>query len=299
MRSDSSVTPAVNSGGVSEPGDASRERSVPSRRFAAGTSGVRGLLLTLLGGYVRSPGQATPTSAFVEALGRFGVREDACRQALARATADGWLRPSREGRYTWWRLSPAFGQFLRLGAERILRFTAAQPDWDGRWLVVLARAAETNRPARHLLRTRLRWAGFGNPAPGTWVNTHTDRAGEAELVLDEAGVRREAQIFVAEHLSGGEASALVRQAWNFDEVEREYEAFLAAFTRPPFSDPLVRLTRLVHDWRRLALIDPELPAELLPAGWRGARAARLFHEQHARWAPAALREWERISARTR
>ncbi|MFC6083979.1 hypothetical protein [Sphaerisporangium aureirubrum] len=32
--------------------------------------------------------------------------------------------------------------------------------------VVLARVAETNRAGRHLLRTRLRWSGFGNPAPG-------------------------------------------------------------------------------------------------------------------------------------
>jgi phenylacetic acid degradation operon negative regulatory protein len=155
-------------------GSASHERFVLSRRYAAGTGGVRGLLITLLGDYVRSAGQPTPTSAFVDALGRFGVKEDACRQALARATADGWLFPSREGRYTWWRLSPDFEQFLKLDAERIFRFTATQPDWDGRGLVVLARAAETNRSGRHLLR----WAGFGNPAPGTWVNTHTDRVGE-------------------------------------------------------------------------------------------------------------------------
>jgi len=36
--------------------------------------------------------------------------------------------------------------------------------------------------------------------------------------------------------------------------------------------------------------------ELLPKGWTGARAARLFHRQHATWVQAATREWERISA---
>jgi phenylacetic acid degradation operon negative regulatory protein len=274
---------------------ASEERFVLSRRYAAGTGGVRGLLITVLGDHVRPAGRPAPTSAFVDALDRFGVKEEACRQALARASADGWLIPEREGRYTWWHLSPAFTQFLNLGAERIFGFTATQPEWDGRWLVVLARAAETNRAGRHLLRTRLRWAGFGNPAPGVWVSTHTDRVGEAELVLDEAGVREEAQIFLSEYLAGGDVSTLVRQAWDLDEVARQYEAFLAEFTRPPSDDPLVGLTQLVHAWRRLALIDPALPDKLLPSGWSGVRAAKLFHRQHAKWEPDATREWERIS----
>src|SRR5215471_4074923 len=100
-------------------GNASPERFVLSRRYAAGTSGVRGLLITLLGDYVRPAGQAAPTSAFIDALGRFGVEEMACRQALIRAGADGWLIPKRDRRYTFWQLSPAFQQFLNLGAERI------------------------------------------------------------------------------------------------------------------------------------------------------------------------------------
>ncbi|MEU6782755.1 PaaX family transcriptional regulator C-terminal domain-containing protein [Nonomuraea angiospora] len=277
---------------------AAEERFVLSRRYAAGTGGVRGLLITVLGNHVRPTGRPAPTSAFVDALGRFGVKEEACRQALARASADGWLMPEREGRYTWWHLSPAFTQFLNLGAERIFGFTATQPEWDGRWLVVLARAAETNRAGRHLLRTRLRWAGFGNPAPGVWVSTHTDRVGEAEFVLDEAGVREEAQVFLSEYLAGGEVSTLVRQAWDLDEVARQYEVFLAEFARTPSNDPLVRLTQLVHAWRRLALVDPALPAKLLPPEWSGARAAKLFRRQHARWEPDGTREWERISRRS-
>ncbi|MFI0444479.1 PaaX family transcriptional regulator C-terminal domain-containing protein [Actinomadura sp. 6N118] len=276
-------------------GNASPERFVLSRRYAAGSGGARGLLITVLGEYVRRARRPAPTSAFIDVLGRLGVDEKACRQALTRASADGWLVSRREGRYVWWRLSPAFEEFLDLGAQRIFGFTATQPEWDRRWLVVLARAAETNRAGRDLLRTRLGWAGFGNPAPGIWISTHTDRVKEAEFVLREAGVHDDAQIFLSEHLAGGDLPTLVRQAWDLDEVEREYEAFLATFTRQPSADPLVRLTQLVHAWRRLPLIDPVLPTELLPAGWSGARAAKLFHRQHAKWLPAGTREWERIS----
>src|SRR5690348_9402518 len=85
-------------------GSASQERFVLSRRYAAGTGGIRGLLITVLGDYVRPARQPAPTSAFIDALGRLGVEEAACRQALARASTDGWLVPRRDGRYTWWRL---------------------------------------------------------------------------------------------------------------------------------------------------------------------------------------------------
>lgn len=276
-------------------GDASRERFILSRRYAAGTGGVRGLLITVLGDYVRPAGRPAPTSAFIDIMGRLGVEEMTCRQALNRAAADGWLVRSMVGRHTWWELSPACAQFLHLGASRIFGAVPTQAGWDRRWLVVLARAAETNRAGRHLLRTRFRWGGFGNPAPGIWVSTRTGRVREVEQVLQEAGVHDEAQIFLSEYLAGGDLSTLVRQAWDLDEVAREYEAFLSAFARPPSDDPLVRVTRLVHAWRNVLLIDPALPEELLPPGWIGIRAARVFHRLHAEWEPAALREWDRIS----
>jgi phenylacetic acid degradation operon negative regulatory protein len=280
-------------------GAGTEARFVLSRRYAAGVGGVRGLLITVLGDYALPAGRPAPTSAFIDALGRLGVEEAACRQALIRAAADGWLVAERTGRFTWWRLTPAFEGFLTMGTERIFGLTATQPDWDRRWLVVVTRAAETNRAGRHLLRTRLRWSGFGSLAPGVWVCTHRDRAADAELVLRDAGVFEECQIFLSEYLTGADLATVVRQAWDLDEVEREYESFLASFAQPPADDPLVRLTQLVHAWRRVILLDPALPEQLLPAGWIGTRAVRLFRRQHAKWLPAATREWERISEEAR
>jgi phenylacetic acid degradation operon negative regulatory protein len=276
-------------------GKASEERFVFSRRYAAGTGGARGLLITLLGDYVRPARQPAPTSAFIDALGRLGVEETASRQALLRAAADGWLTSQRAGRYTWWQLSPAFEQFLNIGASRIFGFTATQPRWDRRWLLVLARVPESNKAGRHLLYTRMRWAGFGRPTPGVWISTHTDRLKEAEHVLYEAGADDQAQIFLSEHLAGRDLPTLVRQAWDLDEIEGKYAQFIDEFTRAPSDDPIVRVTQLVHAWRLLALVDPALPEELLPKGWSGIRAAKLFHRQHAKWEPAAIREWDRIS----
>ena len=271
--------------------------SAVSRRHAAGADSARGLLLTVLGEFVLPAGGSALTSAFIDVLGRLGVEEKASRQALMRTAAGGLLTSQRHGRRTRWTLTPAAERFLTEGAERIYGFQATQPEWDGRWLIVLARVPETERAARHLLRTRLTWAGFGSPAPGVWISTHLDRAKEADHVLDEAGVR-DGQIFLAEHHAGGPPAAMVRQAWDLDAVEARYEEFLAEFARVPAGDALVRTVHLVHAWRRFPLTDPALPPALLPARWSGVRAAKLFARRRAQWHAAAQAAWQRTTDRS-
>ncbi|MBO0839417.1 MAG: PaaX family transcriptional regulator [Sciscionella sp.] len=267
-----------------------------SRRHAAGADSARGLLLTVLGEYVLPTGGSAWTSAFIDALGRLGVEEKATRQALTRTASDGWLTSTRNGRRTEWTVSASGRQLLTDDAARINGFTGAQPDWDGRWLLVLARVPETDRAARHLMRTRLSWAGLGSPAPGVWISTHVDRADEAERVLAQAGVLADAQLFTARHHAGGKLTTMVRQAWDLDAIESAYERFLVDFSRQPSRDPFVRLSQLVHTWRRFPLIDPALPAQLLPKWWCGARAAALFHRRRTQWSAAATAAWQEIVA---
>lgn len=264
-----------------------------SRRHAAGAESARGLLFTVLGEFVLPTGGSAWTSAFIDTFARLGVEEKAIRQALARTGADGWITPERDGRRTRWLLTPAGIRLLTEGTERIYAFASSQRDWDGSWLLVLARVAESDRSARHLLRTRLSWAGLGSPAPGVWITTRTERLAEAEDVLRQAGVT-DRQIFTAEH-RGGDLETLVAQAWDLAGIEKKYEEFLAEFASPPAWDPLTRLIELVHAWRRFPSIDPGLPARLLPAGWSGARAAELFAARHATWSPDAMTDWTRLN----
>lgn len=264
-----------------------------SRRHAVGAETARGLLFTVLGEFVLPAGGSAWTSAFIRAFAGLGVEEKAIRQALARTGADGWITPERHGRRTRWLLTPAGIRLLTEGTERIYAFASSQHDWDGSWLLVLARVPESDRAARHLLRTRLNWAGLGSPAPGVWITTHTERLGEVEDVLGQAGVT-DRQIFTAEHRGGGDLRTLVAQAWDLPAIEKQYEEFLADFASASAPQPLTRLIELVHAWRRFPAIDPGLPARLLPARWSGTRATRLFTTQHARWSPEATAEWTRL-----
>ncbi len=276
---------------------ASRHGTEPalSPRHAAGTESARGLLFTVLGEFVLPSGGSAWTSAFIELFGRLGVEEKAIRQALMRTAAGGWLKAERVGRRTMWRLTPDAERLLTEGTERIYQFTAVAHEWDGRWLLVLARVPETERPARHRLRTQLTWAGLGSPAPGVWISTHAGRAGEVERILAEAGLLADSQIFTAEHRGGGELASLVRQAWDLDALEQRYAAFLASHRDGTGGDPLVRVTELVHAWRRFPWIDPMLPASLLPSPWNGSEAAALFARQHAHWSAAATAGWQHLT----
>jgi phenylacetic acid degradation operon negative regulatory protein len=265
-----------------------------SRRHAAGAVSARGLLFTVLGEFVLPTGGSAWTSAFIEVFGRLGVEEKAIRQALARTAADGWITPERHGRRTRWLLTPDGDRLLTEGTERIYAFAGSQRDWDGSWLLVLARVPETDRPARHLLRTRLSWAGLGNAAPSVWITTHTERQAEVEQVLRGTGVTG-GQIFVARHQGGGELAALVAEAWDLPAIEQRYEEFLAEFASAAAADPLTRVIELVHAWRRFPSIDPGLPVRLLPARWSGARAAKLFAARHAKWSPEAVMQWIRLN----
>jgi phenylacetic acid degradation operon negative regulatory protein len=265
-----------------------------SRRHAAGATSARGLLFTVLGEFVLPTGGSAWTSAFIEVFGRLGVEEKAIRQALARTAADGWIKPERHGRRTRWWLTPAGERLLTEGTERIYAFAGSQRDWDGSWLLVLARVPDSDRPARHLLRTRLSWAGLGSPVPSVWITTHTERQAEVEQVLRQTGVAG-GQVFVARHQGGGELAALVGQAWDLPAIDQRYQGFLAEFASPGAPDPLTRLIELVHAWRRFPSIDPGLPARLLPAGWSGARASKLFAARHATWSPEAVTQWIRLN----
>jgi len=277
------------------PMSALQDEPALSRRHAAGAVSARGLLFTVLGEFVLPAGAPAWTSAFIEVFARLGIEEKATRQALARTSADGWITPSRSGRRTAWGLTPAGERLLTEGTARIYSFAGSQPDWDGQWLLVLARVPEGDRSARHLLRTRLTWAGLGSPAPGVWISTHVSRRDEVAAVLSAAGVT-DGQIFVARHSGGGSLASLIREAWDLPAIGRRYQTFLASTASVTVGDRLVRLIELVHAWRGFPSVDPGLPRDLLPSRWIGERAAARFAERHASWSPDAVAEWGRINA---
>jgi len=270
-----------------------------SRRREVGEASARSLLITVLGEYVLPRGGPVWTSVLVRALGLLGVAEKSARQALARSAAEGWVSPVRHGRRVRWELTGPGQTLLSDGARRIFSFGRAARDWDGRWLLLLASVPDSKRELRHRLRTQLAWAGFGALAAGIWVSPDPAREAEARDILAALGLAGDALSFVGSYGTVGSPELVAGQAWDLDAVSARYQEFISGFAGvvpATEADCLVAQTRLVHSWRRFPFLDPQLPADLLPPGWPGITAARLFQSRHDAWREEAQRHWDALLA---
>ena len=283
---------------TSADGPTARPDVLSRRRELAATS-ARSLLLTVLGEFVLPADAPVWTQTLLDALALVGVEEKSARQALARTAAEGWLTSDRVGRRVRWSLTEPGRKLLTEGAERIYRFGSTEHPWDGRWLVLLVSVPESKRDLRHRLRTRLTWAGFGSPEAGVWISPDAGRQDEAAGILDGLELSRGAMSFVAEYGTVGHVGTMVARAWDLSDVERRYEQFIDGFTDAEPRDgqaALLAQAMLVHEWRRFPFLDPQLPADLLPANWSGRQAADLFHAKHSLWRPAAQAHWDEIGS---
>ena len=251
------------------------------------------MLLTLLGEFVLPAEGAAWTSAVLAAFERLGVAEKATRQALMRTSNAGWLKPDKVGRRTRWQLTPAARRLLTDGAERIYSFGPAH-DWDGTWVLVQVRIPDSDRRARHEVRTRLAWAGYGSLGPGLWISPHAAREREAVRALTEAGVADDAHVFTARRTGLSDARAMVAAAWDLPAVGAEYDLF------SPSSATRRRLTCSPgsSSWCTPGagpLLDPSLPPELVAdAVERGRRQRGCSPSAHV-----AVGGWARAASGTR
>lgn len=254
--------------------------------------------MTVLGEYVLPRDEPVWTSTLVDVLGLFDIEEKSARQALSRTAGEGWLTSERVGRRVRWSLTPPGRRLLTEGAERIYAFGRDSHEWDGRWLILLVSVPESKRDLRHRLRTQLTWAGFGSPAPGVWISPDTRREAEASTILAELDVG-EPMSFNASYGEIGDEESMVARSWDLSGLEDRYEDFIDEFTGLKPSTPQATLqaqTRLVHEWRRFPFLDPQLPAQLLPAHWSGSKAAEIFHHKHVEWREAAQQYWDALVA---
>jgi phenylacetic acid degradation operon negative regulatory protein len=241
-------------------------------------------LLMILGVYLLDGPEGVSQATLVLALQRLGYTGHAARQAIARAMRGGTLAAERDGRRARMSLTPAGAELLRDGEQRLFTFGESW-SWDGSWLLVSLRVPEAQRDARHRLRKRLGWAGFGSLGNGLWLSPHPDReAAVAHVLADEPAAQ--AWTFRATHGELGDLDLLVRQAWDIDAMVTNYESFIADFSRVRATtdeECFVALTSMLMRWREFPFVDPDLPPELLPKGWLRARAYRIFHERRNRW----------------
>ena len=243
---------------------------------------LRHLIITVYGLYARHDGGWLSVATLIRLLADLGIDEPPVRSAISRLKRRGILRSQRYGGSAGYQLSAEALAILREGDARIFRRRRATPA-DG-WVLAVFSVPESERHRRHVLRSELTRLGFGMVAPGVWiVPAHPDDT-TAET-LRRLGLDGYADLFRADHLAFGDPAGKIRRWWDLDEMERQYSSFIRAYepvwqgfgSGPPGSrEAFACYVRVLTDWRRLPYLDPGLPAELLPGGWAGIRAADLF-----------------------
>lgn len=247
------------------------------------------LVVTLFGDLIAPRGGEVAYSGLARILAGFGINDSQLRTALSRLVAEEWLVSTRRGRNAFYSLSQT-GRHRTAEAEA--RIYAAEPGpWNGHWCVALLPPSAAG--TRDAVRRPLSWLGFGSIGPQTLIHPRPDPAAIASL-LDDLPQDCRPLLVNGAAMQARAARALVRQGWDLDALGRGYRDFLRAFeplarrahTLPP-GDALAGRLRLVHGFRRLALRDPGLPAELLPRDWVGGKARRFAAGLYSRLRPAS------------
>jgi len=256
------------------------ETNEPGGDATARSARLRHLIITVYGLYARHDGGWLSVATLIRLLADLGIDEPAVRSAISRLKRRGILQSQRCGGSAGYQLSAEALAILREGDARIFRRRRATPA-DG-WVLAVFSVPESERHRRHVLRSELTRLGFGMVAPGVWIVPGHPEDTTAET-LRRLGLDAYADLFRADHLAFGDPAAKVRQWWDLDELERQYESFIAAhdpvlgrWEEGGGDEAFADYVRVLTDWRRLPYLDPGLPAELLPEGWVGIRAADLF-----------------------
>jgi phenylacetic acid degradation operon negative regulatory protein len=198
-------------------------------------------------------------SELIRLTADFGIKETTLRVALTRMVSGGDLIRSDDG----YRLSD------RLLARQRRQDDAMRPrtmPWRGDWHILIVTSVGTDARTRAALRTSMHHKRFGELREGVWM-----RPDNLELEL-EPDVAHRVRVLKARDDAPAQ---LAGQLWDLPEWSRYGYRLLDEMAEA--ADIPARFLVAAATVRHL-LTDPTLPAELLPAGWPGARLRAAYHD---------------------
>jgi phenylacetic acid degradation operon negative regulatory protein len=245
----------------------------------------RSIVFDLFGDYIRYRGGSIRLRELVELMGCFDVGESTVRVVIARLRKEGWFDTERDGRQTLYSVNQKSLRLLDEGRDRI--FNRVREEWDRRWYMVIYSVPETDRGVREQIRKELAWLGFGPLASSTYVSPHDRLRQVREKFADLPAVRLDTLTCQSSGLPVDREMAA--RCWDLSALDadyrvllRTYRARMSAYRAGDLSprEALVERMRLTYDYRKFPFRDPDLPMELLPAGWPGREAHEMFIEAH-------------------
>jgi phenylacetic acid degradation operon negative regulatory protein len=257
------------------------------------------LIYSLLSAYGDRRGGELPGAWLVAALDGLGHAAPAVRQTLFRMVRSHELEARRVGRANLYRLAPFARASTEAGRQKI--FAAPERKWDGRWTLVHYRFDTRKRALRHSLRDTLEVEGFAALAGGLYIHPR-DRLERIRSAVAASAASEQVMFFRADCDAATMPAALVPRLWNLADIDRRYRRFVTRYA-PLDARPARDFAAAQAFAARLALVleylppawdDPELPDELLPAGWSGQEARRLARRLYEKLLPGTLRHGDAL-----
>lgn len=264
---------------------------------------AKSLLVTVWGDAVAPHGAGIWLGSLIRLVAPLGLNERLVRTSVLRLTREGWFTVAREGRRSYYGLTE-FGHKALVADPPRRIYAAAPTPWDGAWHLVLTGLGtgpgRIDRETRLALKRELTWLGFGAVSPGVFAHPSPDRAG-LERVLAKLGITDRVEVMTA---SSERSRDLLQSCWDLAAIAAAYGRFVERFrplwqalekaTEPEPETCFALRVLLIHEYRRIILRDPELPAELLSPDWAGSSARVLCRNLYRRAAPAAERHVQAV-----
>jgi len=250
---------------------------------AAGRLSAWSLIVSFLGDAIGPRGGVVSAGTVQAVMQRLGIGAGAVRTAISRLSADGWIERSREGRNSFYRLSGDVEETVHAAERRIYAASSLLPADAPRSLVIAA------EPLSEQTLASLEPAGALQLAPQLILCFVAAADLPDGLRLPGATLAGLSSLEPGDAMRAGLAEA--RHFAEFEELRAAYEPLRTALQQQPGSPPPVDAMALrclmIHEWRRLALRVPAIPADLLQPGDPEPETRALIAAIYARLLPAS------------
>ena len=251
------------------------------------------LITTVFGDSIAPRSDNIWLGSLIALMAELGLSERLVRTGVYRLAQDGWLESRTSGRRSYYSLTPSGRGIFAEADARI--YASSAPEWNGTWTIVQALPNQTASQRKHL-RHMLKWQGFGQFSPTLMAKPQRRRPQVSIKDVSAIAPPGTVSIFSArlEDIPGtASLPETAAAAWQLTEINQAYDHFVKQFSQlagnPPFepSSCFTLRSLLIHEYRRILLKDPQLPAELLPGSWSGAAARDLAANLYRKITPQA------------
>lgn len=245
------------------------------------------MVVTIFCDVIKPHGGQVALGSIVEAGGLVGISEQAIRSAVNRLVTEGWLVSEAHGRRSIFRFSKIGALRSAVPSRRVYQSLAT--DWTGLWNILIAKSWNLEHETYVQASRDLQWAGYGRVCDNVFIRPQLD----SDDMLCCVGSMLENNVVCIVGSAkqcpvNGTLDDLIGRAWDLSTIANRYKAFteryapiLTALMKKPAmrsAEAFALRLCMVHDLRRIRILDPQLPLSLLPKGWTGTKALDLARE---------------------